>query len=441
MENEKTRILTHPLNAREVGLLHPWISFGIAGLSLLSMVAFAVAPHTTELQVPRYEVVEELELSLAPESVARDMTFVRQEFVRRGETLASLLQRMGVEDARALDFLRQSPAAESLRHELRVGKSLTLSTDERGRLMSLTLPLAGEEDQALRVERLDGEFAAHTVALESETRVLMRSAEIKSSLFAAADQAELPDSVALQLAEIFGAEIDFHRDLRRGDRFSVAYEAVYHQGRLVRSGRVLAARFVNNGTDYSASYFANHNGKAEYFDRSGKSLRKAFLRSPLEFSRISSGFTESRFHPILRRWRAHKGVNYAAPIGTRVKATADGVVEFVGRQSGYGNLIVLRHHDNYTTHYGHLNGFAAGVREGSRVEQGDVIGYVGQTGWATGPHLHYEFRAGDVHHDPLGAALPVAIPLDSRQFADFKSKVNSLFDRLALIRPSDAVLN
>lgn len=437
MRNEKTRILAHPASFGEGGPRRARVAFGIAGLSFLSMVAFAVAPHATDLQVSRRELVEAVALPSALPTQP-PMTFAREEQVQRGETLANLLRRMGVDDPEALDFLRRSPTSAALLRELRPGRALTLTTDERGRLTSLAFPLSGAGDQALFVERSADSLAARTVAVKTETRVALKSAEIKSSLFAAADDVGLPESVAVQLTEIFGAQIDFHRDLRRGDRFSVAYEMAYHQGRLLRTGRLLAAQLVIGGQTHSAFHFGG--SKGEYYDRGGKSLKKAFLRSPLEFSRISSEYTESRYHPILRDWRAHKGVDYAAPVGTGVKATADGVVEFVGRQNGYGNLIILRHHDRYTTHYGHLHGFAAGILPGARVEQGQLIGYVGQTGRATGPHLHYEFRADAVHQDPLGAALPIAIPLDARQLADFKFKTEPLVNQLAMIRPSDAML-
>jgi murein DD-endopeptidase MepM/ murein hydrolase activator NlpD len=261
----------------------------------------------------------------------------------------------------------------------------------------------------------------------------MKSGEIRSSLFAATDAIGLPDSIATQMADIFGGDIDFHRDLRRGDRFSVVYEMLFNQGQPVRTGRILATEFANNGKTFRAVWFESKDGQG-YYTAEGKNIRKAFLRSPLEFSRVTSGFSHSRFHPIHQTWRAHKGVDYGAPVGTRIKATGDGIVEFVGKQGGYGNLVVIRHHGRYTTHYGHLNGFAAGIRKGQRVSQGDIIGYVGKTGWATGPHLHYEFRINDVHQNPLAVALPSAPPLAPQQMAEFKHHANPLAYRLDRIR-------
>ena len=206
----------------------------------------------------------------------------------------------------------------------------------------------------LVVQRRGIDFFAREQALATEQRLLMSSGEIQTSLFAATDAAGLSDSVAVQLTDIFSSEVDFHRDLQAGDRFGVVFEGFFNNGELVRTGRIVAAEFTNGGPPYRAVYFQDSQGRGGYYTPEGKNMRKTFLRSPLEFSRISSGFSLSRFHPILQTWRAHKGVDYAAPTGTRVKATADGIVQFVGRQGGYGNLVVLRHNNGYSTAYGHL---------------------------------------------------------------------------------------
>jgi murein DD-endopeptidase MepM/ murein hydrolase activator NlpD len=297
----------------------------------------------------------------------------------------------------------------------------------------LTFPLNGPKDNALVVEKRDGKVQVGEQAQALTPQVVMRSGEIRSSLFAATDAIGLPDSIATQMADIFGGDIDFHRDLRQGDRFSVVFEMLFNQGQPARTGRILATEFVNNGKTFRAVWFESKEGQG-YYTAEGKNIRKAFLRSPLEFSRVTSGFSHSRFHPIHQTWRAHKGVDYGAPVGTRIKATGDGIVEFVGKRGGYGNLVVIRHQGRYTTHYGHLNGFAAGIRKGQRVSQGDIIGYVGKTGWATGPHLHYEFRINDVHQNPLAIALPSAPPLAPQQMAEFKHHADILIYRLDRIR-------
>jgi murein DD-endopeptidase MepM/ murein hydrolase activator NlpD len=262
----------------------------------------------------------------------------------------------------------------------------------------------------------------------------MASGEIQASLFAATDAAGLPDAIAVQIGEIFGSEIDFHRDLRKGDRFTVVYEMVHVRGEPLRAGRVLAAEFINDGKAHRAVWFQGPDGHSGgYYAPDGKNLRKAFLRSPLEFSRISSGFSGARYHPVLKEWRAHRGIDYAAATGTKVRATADGVVEYIGRQNGYGNLIVLQHSGRHSTAYGHLNGFASGLRRGSRVSQGDVIGFVGSTGLATGPHLHYEFRVDGQQRNPMSVAMPAAEPVPAHLRTAFEAAAGSLSSRLEQI--------
>jgi murein DD-endopeptidase MepM/ murein hydrolase activator NlpD len=304
-------------------------------------------------------------------------------------------------------------------------------TSELGQLLALRF-MAGEGATVLGFERDGDRFETIEQPAKLTRQTFLKSGEIRFSLFAAADEAELPDPITIQIADIFSGEIDFHRDLRRGDRFAVVYEIFYHDGRALRSGRVLAAEFVNNRKAYTAVWFGDEQGKGGYYAPDGKNLRKAFLRSPLEFSRVTSGFA-MRFHPILREWRAHNGVDYGAPAGTRVKATADGVVELAGTQNGYGRVVVVRHHGGITTLYAHLSGFATGVQKGARVAQGDVIGYVGATGWATGPHLHYEFRVNNQHRNPLAIAMPAAEPVPPHRMKDFRAAAEPLAAKLALL--------
>jgi len=248
------------------------------------------------------------------------------------------------------------------------------------------------------------------------------------------DNAGVPESVALQIVEILSSDIDFHRDLRKGDRFTVVYDSLYINGEPARAGRVRAVEFVNQGTPHRALYFEADNGESGYYAPDGKNLKKAFLRSPLEFSRISSGFSSARFHPILKTWRAHSGIDYVAPTGTRVKAASDGVVAFAGWQGGYGNVVILQHQGIYSTVYGHLSSFAKGLRKGQRVSQSDVIGHVGATGMATGPHLHYEFRQNGVQRDPLKVATPAANPVSPRLIPAFYEAMEPLMARLDMLR-------
>ncbi len=419
-----------------------WATGAVAGISLFSMVAaFGTAPSTSEIADYQRQVIQQLPLRTVTPVDERSDPFVSEERIRRGDTVAELLPKLGVKDSAALPFLRKNSTTATMFRQMSPGKPVTASVNADGSLMSMTFPLNGNKDQALIIERHHDTFKVSEQTLPTETQVLFKSAEIRHSLFGATDAAGIPDSVAIQLADIFGSDIDFHTDLRKGDRFSVVYESITHLGKQIRTGRILAAEFVNKGHSYSAIWFkpdANSNGG--YYTVEGKSLRQAFLRSPLEFTRISSGFTMSRFHPILKEVRAHKGIDFAAPTGTGVKATGDGVVEFVGQQRGYGNLIILSHQDKYNTVYGHLSGFASGLKKGAKVEQGSVIGYVGATGWATGPHLHYEFRVDGVHCDPLTVALPGTLPLEPQQMAQFKEQSADILAQLELLRKTRLAL-
>jgi murein DD-endopeptidase MepM/ murein hydrolase activator NlpD len=408
-----------------------WGAAAVSTASLFGMVtAFAVAPTTAQLQAMQQSVVEPLQLPRLELVAQTDNLFIREERVERGDSVASLFGRLGVDDQEALDFLRRDRKASEVFRQIKPGRAVTAKMTREGRLSSLMVPL-NDKGRALMVERIDGKLAASEQTLQIETRVTMKSGEIVSSLFAATDDAGLPDNIAVQLGEIFGGEIDFHRDLRRGDRFTVLFEMDYHLGRPLRAGKILAVEFTTQNESHRAVYFSGADGRGSYFTPEGKNLKNAFLRSPLEFSRITSGFA-MRLHPITRDWRAHKGVDYSAPVGTKVRATADGVVDFIGRQSGYGNIIVLRHQGRYSTHYGHLSAFAAGLKNGDKVSQGELIGYVGMTGWATGPHLHYEFRIDDVQQNPLSAAMPILVALSAQQLARFRQETQPLLAQMAL---------
>jgi len=392
-----------------------------------------------DLQAPQQLIVEQLSLPPALSAERIEGAFVREERILRGDSIATLMTRLGIEDASAVEFLRSNRGAQAIFRQLSPGKPITAQVGENGELQALIYPLNGN-DRAVFVDRSEGMLRASERTLQLETHLFIKSGEIRYSLFGATDAAGLPDSIATQIADIFGGDIDFHRDLRRGDRFAVAYESSSHLGRPVRTGRILAAEFVNNGKAHRAIWFEGVDGKGGYYTADGRNIRKAFLRSPLEVSRITSGFSSSRFHPILQKWRAHRGVDYGAPSGTRVRSTADGVVEFVGNQGGYGRAVILRHQGRYTTLYGHLSGFARGIKKGARIAQGDVIGYVGSSGWSTGPHLHYEFRNNGIFQNPLAVTLPVAPPLGATQIARFREYAQPQLDRLNLVRDTNLAL-
>jgi murein DD-endopeptidase MepM/ murein hydrolase activator NlpD len=400
------------------------------------VAAFGIAPDTVTDPVPQSPVVREIELSIHRTGVGADEGYWREERIQRGDTVATLLARLETNDPEALRMLSSTRSARLL-YQLVPGRTVRAQTTTDGRLLELRYRNGGN---VLTVARTGDGFTVAEEPVELERHVLMKSAEIRSSLFAATDAAGLSDAIATQLADIFSTDVDFHRDLRRGDHFSVLYEVYYDGGEPVRSGRVLAAEFINVGRLYRAVYFQQSEGHGGYYTADGRNIRKAFLRSPLEYSRITSGFSSSRFHPILREWRAHRGIDYAAPTGTRVKATGDGVVEFAGRDNrGYGNLVVLRHQSRYSTWYGHLSGFATGLRKGMRISQSEVIGFVGATGLATAPHLHYEFRINDVHQNPLRVVMPAAPPISPEQKPVFEADVAPLLQQLQLLRNTHLV--
>ena len=393
-----------------------WL-IGVSSIPLFGTIAaFAVAPADSLEPTAPISVTEELEIKLPGGASSRDEAFWREERVRPGDTLASLLARMQVNDPEAEAFIRENDAAKPF-YRLRTGKTLSAKSTDNGRLVELSY--LDSDGNLTTLRRNNSHLQVQTAAPQYQNVAVMKSGVINSSLFAATDKANLPDAVAMQMVDIFGAEIDFHKDLQKGDRFTLVYEMLTLNGEQVKPGKVLAAEFINGGKTYQVVYFVDRDGKEGYYSADGKNLKKAFLRSPLEFSRISSGFTVARFHPILQKWRAHKGVDFAAPIGTRVKATADAVVDFAGQMGGYGNLLVLKHNGKYSTAYGHLSGFAPGIHKGSRVSQGDVIGFVGQTGWATGPHLHYEFRVDGEARDPLTNVVPIANQLAGTSMTAF----------------------
>jgi len=395
------------------------------------LAAFGLVANTAPELAP-IEVIR-LELPKAEFAVVETDTagYWREDRVRRGDTIGSVLARMGVDDPEALQFLRSDPSARPL-YQLRPGKPLTVETDDEGRLIRLRLVTG--EGQRLSIARNGGRIVAETQPAPVEIRWKMAVGEIRSSLFAAADAAGLPDPVTVQMADVFAGDIDFYHDLRRGDRFSVVYEVRYVDGEPVGVGSIVAAEFDNRGRALSAFLWRSEDGEQNYYTDSGAPLHKAFLRSPMEFSRVTSGFSDARFHPILQTWRAHKGVDFAAPTGTPVRATGNAKVAFAGRQDGYGNVIELQHNGGFSTLYAHLSQFAPQVHAGARIAQGEVIGYVGQTGWATGPHLHYEFRAGGEQRNPLTVALPGGEPLSPALRLQFAERTAPAAAQLALVR-------
>jgi murein DD-endopeptidase MepM/ murein hydrolase activator NlpD len=399
-----------------------WVLVALVLPAFGVLAAFNPAP----IDEPRYlntkTVTQKITLPLPAPTLSQDAVFWHVDQVRTDDTLGSLFKRMMIRDDESIKYLMLNPEASAINTQLIPGHTLETKTNLAGKLLHLKYELDNETILTADLTPEGYTISAQTLALQNHP--VLKSATIVNSLFGATDDAGIPDQIALQIAEIFSGEIDFHEDLRPGDKFNVIYEAFYNAGELMKTGNVLAVEFVNKGKIYQAIHFGDAEGKFAYYTPDGKNLHKSFLRSPLEFTRISSSFSTGRFHPILQHIRAHQGVDFAAPTGTRIKASGDGVVDFVGRKGGYGNVVVLKHPNSISTVYGHLSGFATGLRKGLHVAQSDIIGYVGMTGLATGPHLHYEFLVGKTHRDPMTVALPTSVPIDA--------KYKNAFDALSL---------
>ena len=408
------------------------IAFFIA--SALAVVAATADPRGDKaLPFEPETVVEQLGApGIETIGLGSTLPYVYNERILPGDTLQSIFRRLGVDDSEAWAFLNNNSDMRGVLRQLRAGRSLVAMVAPDGKLVSLNLPISRSSDRFI-VKRDGAEFAVSGgEAIEAETLVEMRTGTITHSLFGATDSAGVPDSVASRFAEIFGTQIDFSRDIRSGDQFSVVYETVYDNGVPIRTGRILAAEFKNQGKTHRVILHREADGNEAYYTPDGRGLNQAFLRYPLEFTRISSNFGR-RMHPIHKRWRSHNGTDCAAPTGTPIMASSDGRIRFVGNQNGYGKTIIVEHRDGYSTLYAHLNGFARGLKSGQRVRQGEMIGYVGMTGWATGPHLHYEIRVNNVPRDPLKVALPPVKPLEKKELASFKRSADKMLARLDLL--------
>lgn len=415
----------------------------MAMLAGFGATAFGIAPMAPDASALPKRIVTE---TVAPEDVQaqldalaeHELELYRSDLTRGSDTVDTLLRRLNVDDSAAAAFLRQDPTGRKLL-EGRSGKMVQVRIDAAGELQELVARFpAATADQVnthfsrLRVSRgADGlQATLETAPLAAQVR--LGSGTIRSSLFAATDDARMPDAVATQLAEVFSSDIDFHSQLRQGDSFNVVYETQTADGEPITwnpsAGHVIAAEFVNSGRSYSAIWFKDGQGKGDYYGLDGKSKHRSFLTSPMEFSRITSGFA-MRLHPILNSWRQHNGTDYGAPQGTPVRAVADGVVEFAGWQNGYGNVIQLQHGNDRETVYAHLS--RIDVRRGQHVDQGTHLGAVGSTGWATGPHLHFEYKVKGAHLDPVAMAkASEAVVMSPESKARFAAMAESLKGQL-----------
>lgn len=361
----------------------------------------------------------------------------REVTIKHGDTLSSVFSEQELDMQEIAEILQLRGETNALKRLL-PGRTLKIRTNDQGELVALHYDL--KEGQTLQVERTQDNLAATVIANPLERRLAYASGVIDSSLFLSAQKANLPDRLTMQLATIFGWDIDFALDIRNGDAFSVAYEEFYRDGEKVRTGAIVAAQFSNQNKTFNAIRYVDADGSADYYTPQGMSMRKAFIRTPVEFSRISSGFNLKRRHPVLNLIRAHKGVDYAAPTGTPVMAAGNGKVTHKAVKGGYGNTIMIQHDGKNRTLYAHLSRYARNIQVGSRVKQGQVIGYVGRTGLATGPHLHYEFHVNGIHRNPLTAAPFRSEPIPVAKRKHFFEQANTLTARLELFKNTAVAL-
>lgn len=357
--------------------------------------------------------------------------------VQEGDNLSLIFSRLDLNNKDLYTLLSSCDEGKALA-QLRSGQTFKIRKDAKGNLLELIYE--PHKFQQTRFVRSGATFVSSKLASAVEKRILFSSGTITHSFYQAAVQTNMPHSLIMELVDIFRWDIDFALNIRTDDSFIVVYESLYAEGEKVGNGHILAAEFNNAGTTYRAVRYTNADGESNYYTPDGRSMRQTFLRAPVDFRRISSHFQKARYHPILRQKRPHKGVDYAAPVGTPIWAAGDGIIEFIGTKGGYGKTIIIKHDENYTTLYGHLSRFQRGVTQGSQVRQGDIIGYVGMTGLATGPHLHYEFRIDGKHVDPIKVELPRPVRMTDVQLENFHSETASLITQLDTYRRTHFVM-
>ncbi|MGH8436831.1 MAG: peptidoglycan DD-metalloendopeptidase family protein [Pseudomonas sp.] len=358
--------------------------------------------------------------------------------VAKGDTLSTVFAKAGLSATDLHEVINSSKDAKQFK-QLKVGQVLEIKLTPEGQLESLQSKLSDLE--SISLAKTNSGFAFKRELTKPAVRASYAHGVIDSSLFLSAKRAGMSHNLTMDLANVFGYDIDFAQDIREGDEFEVIYEEKVINGKQVGAGNILAARFINRGKPFTAVRYTNKQGSTSYYTADGNSMRKAFIRTPVDFARISSRFSMGRRHPILNKIRAHKGVDYAAPRGTPIKAAGDGKVLLAGRRGGYGNAVIIQHGNSYRTLYGHMQGFAKGVRTGVNVKQGQVIGYIGTTGLSTGPHLHYEFQVNGVHVDPLGQKVAMADPISSKEKQRFLQMSKPMIARMDQEKATMLALN
>jgi len=377
---------------------------------------------------PFAQTAESASKSAAPaEPLAEADPLQRTIQVSNGDTLSTVFAKVGLPASTVHQVLSSSKEAKQLTR-LKVGQELEFQLTADGQLERLQSKLS--ELESIALSKTDKGFNFKRELVKPEVQTTYAHAVIDSSLFLSARRAGLSHALTMDLANVFGYDIDFAMDIREGDEFELIYEEKVVNGKQVGTGNILSARFTNRGKTFTAVRYTNKQGNTSYYNANGESMRKAFIRTPVDFARISSRFSNGRRHPILNKIRAHKGVDYAAPRGTPIKAAGDGRIALAGRHGGYGNAVIIQHGQRYRTLYAHMQGFAKGVRNGANVKQGQIIGYIGTTGLSTGPHLHYEFQISGVHVDPLSQKLPMSDPIARSEKARFMQQSKPLMAQM-----------
>lgn len=354
--------------------------------------------------------------------------------VAAGDTLSGILNRQGVGLASIRKLLRDATVSEQLAH-LSIGQTIEIRHTASGRFASLSTRMAA--DQRIVIERDGDEFTVAAVDIPLDRERVVTSGTIQNSLYLAAAEADLKQSTIMALADIFQWELDFARDIRKGDRFALVYDRLYRDGEYIGDGDILAAEFIRGGRTYQAVRFTDDQGNSDYYSPDGHSMRRTFLRHPVDVVRVTSRFNPNRLHPVLHQIRAHRGVDYGSPYGTPIRATADGTISYAGPQSTYGNVVILQHGHQFSTLYAHMSKVAGKSVTGGKVRQGDIIGYVGNTGRVTGTHLHYEFRVNGVHVDPLKVELPAAQPIAAEYRDALRQRADEMIAQIETALPTD----
>ncbi len=360
--------------------------------------------------------------------------------VNTGDSLSKLFVRAGLDNNLLHSILSTNKEAKRFIH-LKAGQKITFEFNDDKALQKLSTKTSPLETIYLERQPNSESFAFSKDIAPTQITEKHAQGTIKGALFSATKNAGIPNTIALDMAKIFSYDIDFAQDIRAGDEFELIYEEKIAGETVVGTGNILSARFTNRGKVYTAVHYTDKQGNSSYYAADGSSLRKAFIRTPVDFARISSRFSNGRKHPILNKIRAHKGVDYAAPRGTPIKATGDGKIALAGRKGGYGNTVVIKHGQSYQTLYAHMNGFAKGIRAGSNVKQGQIIGYIGTTGLSTGPHLHYEFQVNGVHVDPLSQKMPISEPIHTSEKQRFVQHSAPLLAKLDQYKNTQLAIN